>query len=399
MLAGLLLELVVVALLSAPALARDGQGEALEVFLELPVYGEPLFGQVEVSARIYPPDAEVKHVLFFLDGELASTAPAPPFATTLDFGDVNREREIEVMALGKDGTTAVARARTPRIHTDEEVAVELQQLYVAVEDGGRRVLDLERDDFTVYDNGRAQELVTFETGDVPFTAALLVDASSSMKGDRLRIALEGVGEFVEGMRELDQAKLMLFSDRLLHEVPFTSFAPVVTLGLESSEGEGGTALHDHLYLALERLETRQGRRVIVMLSDGVDVDSVLSMDHVRWKANQLQPVLYWIRLDFGKDAGKSQRSIWRSVDEHGSELRALEKAVAESGGRIEPVTRDTEIRGAFQRILADLRDQYVLGYYGDSNTVHHEIDIRLGRSGLDVRTRGSYLASPVWKRR
>ena len=220
-----------------------------------------------------------------------------------------------------------------------------------------------------------------------------------MKGERLRIALEGVGTFVDGMRELDQAKLMLFSDRLLHEAPFTSFASVVTLGLGTVEADGGTALHDHLYLALERLETRQGRRVVVILSDGIDVDSALDMDHVRWKANQLQPVIYWIRLDLQGEASQAQRSVWRSADEHRDELAGLEEAVAESGGRIEQIERIEDIKLAFERILSDLRDQYVLGYYSDSTTVRHDIDIRLGRSSLDIRTRGSFLASPIWKRR
>lgn len=389
------------AFLGPAAFAQEepASDEPLEVFLELPAYGEPLFGQVEISARIYPPDAEVERVLFFLDGELANLALAPPFTTTLDFGEENIEHEIEVMAQAKDGSNAVDRARTPKIRTDEEVAVELQQLYVAVEQEGARMLDLERKDFTVYDNGRVQDLVTFETGDVPFTATLLVDSSTSMKGERLRFALRGVSAFVDGMRELDQAKLMLFSDRLLHEAPFTSFASVVTLGLGTVEAGGGTALNDHLYLALERLETRQGRRVVVILSDGIDVDSVLDMDHVRWKANQLQPVIYWIRLDLAEEAGQDQRSIWRSAQEHRDELAGLVDAVLESGGRIEPVERIEDIASAFERILSDLRDQYVLGYYSDSTTVRHDIDIRLSRPGLRLRTRGSYLTAPVWKRR
>ncbi|MEO1086766.1 MAG: VWA domain-containing protein, partial [Acidobacteriota bacterium] len=218
--------------------------------------------------------------------------------------------------------------------------------------------------------------------------------STSMKGDRLRIALEGVAGFVDAMRELDQAKLMLFSDRLLYESPFTSFGSVITLGLSTVEAGGGTALSDHLYLALKKLEERQGRRVIVVLSDGVDVESALSMDHVRWRANQLQPVIYWLRTNFGEKEGDRQ-SMWRSSDEHREELDGFEEAVIESGGRIETITQIEQVGDALKRILDDLRNQYVLGYYPDDKGGRHKVDVRVS-GGAKVRARGSYSKGATW---
>ena len=378
----------------APAAAED---EELSVLLMLPAYGQALFGEVEVEADIYPPDADIERVLFFLDGEMQAVIGQPPWKVMIDAGQENVEHVFEVMVQAEGGLTASSSVHTPRIKTDDEVAVELQQLYVAVERRDQRVLDLEREDFTVIDNGARQELITFESGEVPFTAVLMVDASTSMKGDRLRIALEGVTAFVESMRELDQAKLMLFSDRLLYESPFTSFGSVITLGLKAVEAGGGTALSDHLYVGLKRLEERQGRRVIVVLSDGIDVESALAMDHVRWRANQLQPVIYWLRTNWGEKEGDRQ-SMWRTSEEHRLELEGFEQAVEESGGRTETITDISQVGDALKRILDDLRNQYVLGYYPSQKGGQHRVDVRVA-TNADVRARGSYSQGATWEGR
>jgi VWFA-related protein len=392
--------LLVLALASifGPLATSSGSEEEFEVLLMMPTYGEAVFGEVEVTAEVYPPEAEVDRVEFYLDGELVGIADRRPFTLRIDAGQENIEHAFEAQAYIAGGSIARTRVETPRITTNEEISVDLQQLYVTVaHPDGQRALDLEREDFAVFDNSERQQLVTFERGDVPFTAVLLVDASSSMRGRQLQIALEGADTFIRGMRELDQAKLMLVSDRVLYETPFTSFASVLNVGLTAAEAAGGTTLNDNLYLAMKRLEERQGRRVVVILSDGIDVESVLGMEEVRWLARQKQPVIYWIRLE----AKAERRSTWRSVVEHRREIESFEAAVVESGGRIETLESIDEVEDAFQWILDDLRNQYVLGYYpettaGDENW--HRILVRVRDNRLDVRTRGGYLEPTRWTR-
>lgn len=380
-------------LLAGVALAQD---EDLEVLLLLPTYGEPIFGEVEMGAEIYPPDADVERVELYLDGRLVALIEEPPYSQVIDVGQENVEHNFQVVVYDRRGQSATSNVFTPRIETDEEINVDLQQLFVAIDRGESRVLDLQREDFAVFDNRQRQDLVTFERGDVPFTAVLLVDASLSMRGRRLEIALEGAKAFVDGMRELDQSKLLLFAGRVVHETPFTTFGAVLSLGLSSVEGRGGTALNDHFYLAMKRLEPRQGRRVVVILSDGIDVESVLTMEQVRWKARQLQPVVYWIRLE----EGKQNRSRWRTTEEHGSEIELLEETVTESGGRITSIESIDEVADAFHWILEDLRNQYVLGYYPSQTNARdpwHDIQVRVRDSGLTVRTRSGYLESRRWQ--
>lgn len=377
--------------------------EELEVFLRLPKYGEALYGDVEVGADVYPEEAEIDRVEFYLDDRLVGIDRSRPFEQVVDAGQENVKHVFMVQVYAADGRIARSSVPTPSTRTDEVVEIELQQLYVAVENpDGERVLDLPRDDFTIFDNGVEQEIVTFESGDVPFTAVILVDASESMRGGRLEVALEGARSFVGGFAELDQAKLILFADRLHHETPFTSFSSVLSLGLSGVRAGGGTALDDFLYLGVKRLEERQGRRVVVILSDGTDVESILPMEYVRWMVGQVQPVVYWIRLtgaDTTDPAGATVRSFWRSAEGHAREIETLAEIVEESGGRIEPIRRVEEAKDAFRWILDDLRNQYVLGYFAtgaESADGRHEVEVRLPDRRLDVRTRGSYLKSGTW---
>ncbi len=384
---------LIVATSFVPATAS---AEELEVLLTLPTYGEAIFGEVQVGAEIYPTSDTVKRVEFFLDSRLVGVRESAPFEVTLDAGHQNVEHHFQVVVYDQGGEAARSSVWTPRIETDEEINEDLQQLYVTVTQGGRRVGELSKDDFAIFDEGQRQNIVAFEKGDAPFTAVLLVDASQSMKGRYLELALEGATEFVEGMKELDQAKLLLFSDRVIHETPFTTFASVLTVGLAGIQGDGGTALNDHMYLAMKRLQSRHGRRVIIVLSDGLDVESVLNMEQVRWASSQLQPVIYWIRLTEGRedDPDASIRSVWRQPSEHDEELGLLKRSVVESGGRIDLIADIEEVQKAFRWILEDLRSQYVIGYYPKSKTSQdpwHDVLVRLRDASMSVRTRDGYL--------
>ena len=386
--------LAVLALLFFPITSA---AEELEVLLTLPTYGEAIFGEVQVGAEIYPTTDTVERVEFFLDSRQVGVLEAAPYELTIDAGHQNVEHHFQVVVYDAAGEAARSSVWTPRIETDEEISVDLQQLYVTVTQNGRRVRDLPQEDFAIFDEGDRQNIVTFESGDAPFTAVLLVDASQSMRGRYLKLALEGATEFVEGMKDLDQAKLLLFSDRVIHETPFTTFASVLTVGLAGIEGDGGTALNDHMYLAMKRLQSRQGRRVIIVLSDGLDVESVLNMQQVRWAASQLQPVIYWIRLTEGRedDPDASIRSVWRQPSEHDEELSLLRRSVVESGGRIDLIADIEEVEEAFRWILEDLRSQYVIGYYPTGKASHqdpwHDVLVRLRDATMSVRTRDGYL--------
>jgi Ca-activated chloride channel homolog len=375
------------------ATASPGAVRALELTITSPPPGAAIFGAVEVRAEVSPPDAasQVTRVEFYLDGRRIGSATTPPYRVVVDAGQENREHHLEVVAYGAKGPLASAERRALALRVDEVVDVSLQQLFVTVERHGDPVPGLERDDFEVYEDGVRQKVTDFERGEVPFTAALLLDASASMAGGRLRTALDGARDFFTSMSPLDEAKLLLFSDRLLLETPFTRVPAILTIGLSGVEARGGTALNDSLYLALKRLETRAGRKVAILLSDGVDVDSVLDMEDLQAASSGTPAaLLYWLRLRREEEGqrGFQISTAWRDPEGHRREMDQLRRAVVASGGRIATIDRVDEVRDALSGILRELRGQYVLGYYPtrvQAGGPQPKIEVRLRPKGLDLR--------------
>jgi VWFA-related protein len=195
------------------------------------------------------------------------------------------------------------------------------------------------------------------------------------------------------MRPLDEAMLALFSDQLLRVTDFTADHAVLEAGLNGVEAKGGTAVDDFLYLSLKLLEGRQGRRVVVLLSDGSDVNSVLSMADVLRKARTSQALIYWIQLEGGAKH-KSYTSSWRGHAENDKDYRDLERAVDESGGRIQPVQRLDQIEVVFRGIMQELREQYAIGYY-PSNLKNdgswHAVKAEIDKPGCRARTAHGYV--------
>lgn len=367
---------------------------AIDVFITNPKPQVGVFGQVEVVAEVLSGEP-IARVTFLVDGRQVGVLTQPPWTQQIDVGQDNVPHTFVVVARDVTGAEASATVVTRTIAVDMELDLELQQLYVTVSRGGRRVLDLTREAFSVLDEREEQELVTFEGGDVPLTAVLLLDTSVSMRGTRLQAALEGANAFVREMRELDEASLMLFSDRLLYQTPFTRDPREIAAGLGDVEAAGGTALNDFLFASLKRLEAEQGRRVVILLSDGTDIESVLSIEDTLWKARRSQALVYWIRLREGSaGAVVARTSGWRDGKGHAREVAGLGQLVEESGGRIVDIDEISQATRAFRDILSELREQYVLGYYpsrNENDNSWHEVRVRVNRGGVNVRTREGYV--------
>jgi Ca-activated chloride channel family protein len=282
---------------------------------------------------------------------------------------------------------------SPAFRVDSEVNAELQQLYVTVLEDGERVLDLDQADFEVRDRRQDQRIVTFGRGDLRVTATLLVDASASMVGRRIDFALNGARAFIQGMKATDDVSIDIFSDRLLYLTDFSNDPDALTLGFRAVQAEGGTALNDHLYMALKRLEHRQGRRVVIVLSDGYDTHSALRMREITWLARRSRAMIYWIRLGF-EEAKKLRYSAWKDPTAYQEEFELLSRTVLETGGRIIDLAQIEQTSSAMNEIVKELRDQYVLGYYPTivrNDDSWHSVQVKVNRARARVRTRGGYI--------
>ena len=214
-----------------------------------------------------------------------------------------------------------------------------------------------------------------------------------MRGGRLGFALRGAREFMAGLGPEDEASVTLFSDRLLRRTPFSSDPEVVLESLAGVEAGGGTALSDQLYLALKLTERRLGRRVLLLLSDGIDSHSAVTMRDVAWVARRSRSMIYWVRTG-GGDAGKSRYSAWKSPDDYRRDTVLLERLVAESGGRVMPLERIEDAESILREIVQELKGQFVLGYYPSARRKDgswHKGTVRIKEVGGGVRARPGYL--------
>ena len=378
-------------LLSLVLLAAGMAQAAVSGQIVSPTADQPIFGKTEVQVAVSSTETVTK-VEVFVNGKLVGTATQAPWTVSFEAGDQNIKREIKAVVHGSSGATATHTVLTNPVQIDDQLDLRLQQLFVTVTRGASRTLDLGEDDFKVYDNGKAQQIITFGRGELPLTAVLLLDTSESMQGERIEAARRGATTFLTGLKDVDEASVVMFSDRLLRATPFVSEKKSLFKALEETEATGGTAVNDFLYMSLKLLEPRVGRRVVILLSDGSDVHSVVPMSEVLWKARTGQAMIYWIQLDENKH--KSYVSSWRSVEENDKEYKTLVTTVEESGGRIEKINNINELEKAFQTILHELREQYVLGYYPSDMKKDgrwHEVKVDVQRSGVRARTRDGYL--------
>jgi Ca-activated chloride channel family protein len=388
----LALTLAATGALTWAAFAAESSNE-VAIAITNPVAGETSYGEFELEARVFTEEVLAK-VEFWVDGKKVGVATERPYRVRVDVGYENQEHTYKVVATTAAGKVKEEILVTPAISVDMELDLNLQQLYVTVARGRERTLDLNRSDFTVYDGDQREKIVTFERGEVPITAVVLLDSSESMVGGRLEKALAGARTFVSGLQELDQSRLLLFSDQVLVSTEFSNDADAVLASLEGVSASGGTAVNDHLYMALKQLETQPGRPVVVLFSDGTDAHSVMSMRDVLWKARRSQALVYWVRLEGPATSGDTISTAWRNGDASKEEANLLDKVVNESGGSTYTIRQPEELASAFGDILAELREQYVIGYY-PSESKHdgswRKVRVAVDRGGVRVRHREGYV--------
>jgi Ca-activated chloride channel family protein len=281
---------------------------------------------------------------------------------------------------------AIAVAQEPVFKVD----VRLVRLLATVKNAaGDLVGSLEAKDFTVKDNGVAQEIAVFEHQTTqPLSITLLIDTSAST-GKDLKYETASVVKFLNALvREgnpSDSVSLYAFSYdvTLLHS--FTRRLSRVEDSLKVLKPEGGTSLYDAVYLAAPALRDREGRHVIVVVTDGGDTTSFRKYNDALTAAQKADAVLYPVVVV----------PITNPVGRNTGGEHALETLAASTGGRTFYPSAGAELDRAFAEILRDLRTQYLLGYYPSGVTAgdgkFHAVRVELPqRKDLRVSTRTGY---------
>jgi VWFA-related protein len=277
-----------------------------------------------------------------------------------------------------------------------QVAVDTVYLNVVVTGwGGRFVPGLEADDFEILEDGVLQELSFFAPKVTPLTVLLLLDSSSS-----IRPSINGVkgaaSSFVRQMWNGDKAMIAFFNESVQLGRDFTDDIDLLERIIDTMYPAGMTALYDSVILCLDRLSSVDGRRSLLVFSDGADsrpaAEGSDASPEDAIEAGKLSEVsIYTVGFE-GQLAFGGRRGLNRGF---------LKQLAQETGGRSFFPTNLDELRGNFARIQRELHSQYRMAYVPDNanrDGSWHRIRVRVkGQPNLDVRTREGYYALPPAK--
>lgn len=267
------------------------------------------------------------------------------------------------------------------------IDVKLVSVFVNVTDpNGVIVGGLTREDFAISEDGRTQTIAVFERqSELPLNLTLAIDTSGSVYKDRA-IETDAARRFVHAlMRPQDQMSLMQFATDVRELTPFTNKVSQIEHGLGRLHGDYATALYDAIYLGSEGLGKKEGRKVLVLVSDGGDTVDRTSYAEALEEALRNEVMIYSIidvpiEASAGRDIGGEHALI----------------TLAEQTGGKSFYASDGGLDKAFTRVSEDLRTQYLLGYYPhhqEPGRMFHRLQVTIPRAAanaFNIRHRTGY---------
>ncbi|MGA7835625.1 MAG: VWA domain-containing protein [Acidimicrobiales bacterium] len=274
--------------------------------------------------------------------------------------------------------------------TTFHVDVKLVNIFVNVTDqNGAIVGGLTRDDFAVYEDGRPQQIAIFERqSEVPLNLTLAIDTSGSVQKD-MSEEQAGAKRFAQAiLRQQDQMSVLQFATTVRELTPFTNKLSVIDRGLGQMRGDWATALYDAICVGSEGLGKRQGRKVLVVISDGDDTAKSSTYADALEAALRNEVMIYSlidvpIEASAGRDTGGEHALITLAEQTGGKHFY-----VGEGG-----------LDKAFARVSEDLRTQYLIGYYPrhqDPGADFHRVVVTIPRAApgeFNVRNKTGYYSN------
>jgi Ca-activated chloride channel homolog len=250
---------------------------------------------------------------------------------------------------------------------------------------GRLVPNLEQDEFTILDNGKPQQITFFQNETQPFSVVVMLDYSASMTSslDLLRAASE---QFLLRMLPQDKGQVGAFSDRIEFSGEFTSDRDDLISALRDLQYGNPTRLWDAVDQSIDMLKPVDGRKVVLVFTDGDDTYSKTGFGTVLDHAKQNEVMVYAIGLQSTYFNG--QRMVRSQPD------RSLKKIAEETGGGYFELKKTDELAPTFTRVAQELHSLYTIGFSPAAlDGKEHKLDLKLKQSGMVARARKTYVAS------
>ena len=282
--------------------------------------------------------------------------------------------------------TAVTLAQQPVFRGTPQITVDVPAMVTDAE--GRLVPNLEKEDFTILDNGKPVELLVFDDAVQPFTAVVMMDFSASMTNN-LRLLKDASEQFLLRMLPQDRAQVGAFSDKIQFSGTFTSDRDDLIGALDDLQYGNPTRLYDAIDQSVDVVEDSKGRKVVVVFTDGDDTSSHVGFGKVLDRARQSEVMVYAIGLESEYLGGPNGRMVRTRPD------RALRKLAEETGGGYFELKKSADLAPTFTRVAQELHSLYTLGFQPPMlDGKEHKLEVRVKKAGMTARARRSYVASP-----
>lgn len=267
-------------------------------------------------------------------------------------------------------------------------SVDLVPVVATVRDAtGRLVTGLHKKDFWVEDDGVWRPIRGFSEDDsAPVNLALLIDESGSMRenGARTRETVNALLDALRAGRTGGDRVALLGFDSSVHELQgFTTDAGAVRRALDRVDPFGATAAHDAIAETARRLGSLGGRRALVVISDGLDTDSRLTLEQASAVASAIDVPVYVVLTRWTASAGPALSA---------ATLGPLQLLARWTGGEGFAASGPLAIAMAAQRIVSEVRHQYLIAFEPAEKPGWRALTIHTLRSGLTVRARSAYVA-------
>jgi VWFA-related protein len=300
---------------------------------------------------------------------------------------------------------------------DEEtikVDVALVNIPVVVSDKlGRSILDLNKDNFALFEDGKEQKIEYLSTQNTPLSIVLLLDTSKSAKEiiERIKTA---AGKFVQQLKPTDRCMIISFSDKVQVESEFTSKQIRLDRAIKNivMSDQPGTLLQDAIYVTVDReLAKTKGRKAIILITDGKDAGSAKTKKELMYRLEESDTPIYSIFYEttnflFSSQPANKNNPPIKAVypqtvpkpsaktlaKQQQSNLQAAEfmqKMSDTTAGRIFP-KNISNLNEAFLNVAEELRKQYLISYYPEDpnfDLTKHQIRIKVNRPNTVVRTK------------
>ncbi len=345
---------------------------------------EPSEGRVRIKIAVQSISGGIaQKVDLFLDEKKVGTWTSPPYEAVVPFAQYAKASYLRATAIGEDGKEAndIRMLKGPST-TVESVRVDVVQLHVsALDKSGHFVKGLAKDDFTVREDGKPQAVSGFEVAEnLPLNIGLVVDGSGSMEKGMPFVREAAAELFRNLMREKDRGFVLEFRDRPRFLQELTGDSPSLQRAAREMKAEGATALYDAMVLGLYQFRTLQGRRALIVVTDGDDNRSHVEYDTLLRYARSAGAPIYFIAVNIPLTDFKSRR--------------ITKEIAAESGGDVFSIGSAAKIGEVTKRIEEELRSQYIVAFKSGSPKPpgeYREVSIATGKPGITLRTIRGYI--------